>query len=570
MESAGTTETPWWKKTAVYQIYPRSFYDSNGDGIGDLEGIISKLDYIKNLGVETVWFSPIFKSPQKDFGYDISDYRDIAPEYGTMETCERLIKEMHDRDLKIVLDMVLNHTSDEHPWFLESKSSKDNPKRDWYIWRDGKKPNGKKPPTNWNAVTSGNGWHYDPVTNQWFWSQFLAIQPDLNYRNPEVKAEMLDTVRFWLNKGIDGFRLDMISAIYEDAEFHDNPRTWRLIPSEKESGMLFQKPVHTQDHPDTLVFMKELRSVIDEFDPPRFMVGEVSGPLPVLKKYLGDKNDGLNLVFVFQTMTVPLEAKKVKKLMTGIENVFTDPFLSTWVSSNHDRMRRISRLDGKQSQIQRAKLDIALHLTARGVPFLYYGEEIGMENHKLHVKDSLDVMTIKFNKKLSPGFVQFINNIAKSVAKESINRDECRTPMQWNTSDNAGFCPAGITPWLPVTKSYKERNVDAEIHDPNSLFSCFKRFLNARQVTPALNEGSLEMLDTGNAPETLLMYARRAPVEAGLQEAIVMLNFSDKPAKIINNLDEAQVLVSTKADYEPIHGNLIVIGPYEGLVIIKL
>ncbi len=564
-------QDPWWKRTTVYQIYPRSFCDSNGDGVGDLEGIIAKLDYLEDLGVETLWLSPPYKSPQKDFGYDISDYRDIAPEYGTMVTIDKLIKEVHDREMKLVLDMVLNHTSDQHPWFLESKSSKYNEKRDWYIWKDGKKPGGKKPPTNWNAVTSGNGWHYDATTDQWFWSQFLAIQPDLNYRNPDVKKEMLDTCRFWLAKGVDGFRLDMISSIYEDAEFRDNPRTWRLLPSETENAVLFQKPLHTLDHPDTLTFMKELRSVLDDFQPARFMVGEVAGPLPILKKYLGDKADGLNLVFIFQALGLKLEASHIRHFLKGVDDTFPDPFMPTLVFSNHDRMRRISRLGGS---IEKAKLNVALQLTTRGVPFIYQGEEVGMEQHKLSIKNSLDVMVKKFLRppagtgKFPAWLVKGINNIARAAIGESINRDECRTPMQWDETPNAGFCPPGVTPWLPVTPSGAERNVAVESKQPDSLLSCYQRFLKARQVSPALNDGTFELLDQGSA-KNLLMYARRAPTEEGLQETITILNISDKPAKVLNMLDDARVLVSTRASYEPLRGNLILLAPWEGMVVSK-
>ncbi|MBN2153196.1 MAG: alpha-glucosidase [Candidatus Lokiarchaeota archaeon] len=564
-------QDPWWKRTTVYQIYPRSFCDSDGDGIGDLEGIISKLDYLDDLGVETLWLSPPYKSPQKDFGYDISDYRDIAPEYGSLATMDKLIEEVHDREMKIVLDMVLNHTSDQHPWFIESKSSKYNDRRDWYIWRDGKKPGGKKPPTNWNAVTSGNGWHYDPATDQWFWSQFLAIQPDLNYRNPEVKKEMLDVCRFWLDKGVDGFRLDMISSIYEDVQFRDNPSTWRLLPSKTENAMLFQKPLHTLDHPDTLAFMQELRSVLDEYQPARFMVGEVSGPLPVLKNYLGDKAEGLNLVFIFQALGLKLESGRVRRFLKDVDETFPDPFMPTLVFSNHDRMRRISRLGGS---IEKAKLNVALQLTARGVPFIYQGEEIGMEQHKLPLKDTLDVTPKKFIKppagygRVPVWLAQGINNIARAVIGESINRDECRTPMQWDTTPNAGFCPPGVKPWLPVTPSYEERNVAVESTQPDSLLSCYQRFLHAREVSPALNSGTFELLDPGNAKQ-LVMYARRAPTEEGLQETITILNFSDKPAKVLNMLDDARVLVSTRASYEPLRGNLILLAPWEGIVVSK-
>jgi oligo-1,6-glucosidase/alpha-glucosidase len=563
-------ETPWWRATTVYQIYPRSFFDSNDDGIGDLEGIRLKLDYLHDLGVETIWLSPPYKSPQKDFGYDISDYRDIAPEYGTMDTMDRLIEDVHGHDMKIMLDMVLNHTSDEHPWFIKSKSSRDNPKRDWYIWRDGKKPDkkhpgGKKPPTNWNAVTTRNGWHYDPATTQWYWSQFLDVQPDLNYRNPEVKAEMLDTCRFWLEKGADGFRLDMISSIYEDAEFRDNPCTWRLIPSEKDSSQLFQKPVYTLDHPDTFAFMKELRSVIDEFEPPRFMVGEVAGPLPILRKYLGDEQaDGLNLVFMFQSLGLKMKASAFKSLLQKAEQTFVDPYETTWVFSNHDRMRRISRFRG--GSIKKAKLNMAFQLTARGVPFIYQGEEIGMENHNLNLKETLDIVPrhlMRPTGKLPVWFAQPLNSLAKSFAGESLNRDECRTPVQWDDSENAGFCPAGIKPWLPVTPSYKVRNVASESADANSILHCYERFLKARRDEPALNSGSLTVLTKG-IPSAVLAYTRSAP---GHRTCGVFLNFASRVTLALVPEEFTKLVVSTRTDRESILQKALDLGPWEGVVV---
>jgi glycosidase len=244
---AHRSDLPWWKQTTVYQIYPRSFYDRNGDGIGDLEGVIDRLDYLQWLGVETIWLSPFFTSPQADFGYDISDHFDVAPEYGSLEQCHRLFDEAHARGMKVVLDMVLNHTSDQHPWFLESRSSRDNPYRDFYIWRDGRKPNGAAPPNNWSSMLGGSGWNHDPQTDQWYWSSFLPFQPDLNYRNPRVKSAMLDVVRHWLRAGADGFRLDIFNAIYKDASFANNPRSLR-IPSE-DNPAFFQRALHTQNHP---------------------------------------------------------------------------------------------------------------------------------------------------------------------------------------------------------------------------------------------------------------------------------------------------------------------------------
>ncbi|MEJ2249733.1 MAG: alpha-amylase family glycosyl hydrolase, partial [Candidatus Lokiarchaeota archaeon] len=289
----------WWQKTTVYQIYPRSFSDSTGNGIGDLRGIINRLDYLEDLGTETVWFSPFFVSPQQDFGYDIKDFRNIDPQYGTMNDFEELLNKIHNKGMKMILDMVLNHTSSQHPWFIESASSKDSPKRDWYIWVDGKKSNGKAPPNNWKSMTGGSAWKYYDNTDQWVYFHFLPFQPDLNYRNPEVKQEMLNTMRFWLDKGVDGFRLDILHAIYEDPDLKDNPFSWSLLAGDQSTSSFFQKHKFDLNLPETQDFAKELRSVIDEYEPERFLVGEVFGKIEELKKYYGFMNNGLNMVFLF-------------------------------------------------------------------------------------------------------------------------------------------------------------------------------------------------------------------------------------------------------------------------------
>ncbi|MFX0101155.1 MAG: alpha-glucosidase [Candidatus Hodarchaeota archaeon] len=546
---------PWWKKTTVYQIYPRSYFDSNGDGIGDLKGIISKLDYIKSLGVETIWFSPFYDSPQEDFGYDIKNYRGIAPEYGTMEDCEKLIEEIHARGMKIVFDMVLNHTSDKHPWFVESRSSKDNPKRDWYIWRDGRKPKGKKPPNNWQSMTTGSGWHYDETTEQYYWAEFLPFQPDLNFRNPEVKDEMLDTMRFWLEKGADGFRLDIINAVYEDEEFRDNPHSWRLLPSEKSTAMLFVNPIHTLNHPDTLEFMKELRQVTDEFsNPERFIVGEVTAPVNTIKKYLGEKTDGLHTVFTFKTLDVKFKAKDVKKLIIEFDEHFPEPFIPTWVYGNHDRVRSISLVSG---DIPKGKLKAALQLTVRGVPYIYYGEEIGMEQHKIPIKKSKDAVTFKL--KWIPNFVF---ELLRGVIRGYINRDECRTPMQWSGEENVGFCPPSVEPWLPVTKSFPERNVKAEEDDLDSILNCYKRFLKARKETPALNAGEIEVMDSKEIPKDVLYYIRKLDGS----EAHVFLNFNKKAVTFPSPVKGKELLVSTTIKSNPLEGGNLTLLPWEGIV----
>ncbi|HSO36589.1 MAG TPA: alpha-amylase family glycosyl hydrolase, partial [Labilithrix sp.] len=412
----------WWERTTTYQIYPRSFHDTNGDGIGDLQGVIAKLDYLQALGVETLWLSPFFESPQADFGYDISGHRSIAPEYGSMDDCRALIEQVHARGMKIVLDMVLNHTSDQHPWFLESRSSLTSPRRDWYIWRDGKRPDGKAPPNNWRSMLGGSGWRYDEATGQWFYASFLGCQPDLNYRNADVKAAMLDVVRHWLREGADGLRLDIFNAIFKDESFADNPFSWRPVPTEDSPHGFFQRHQHTIDHPDTIAFARELRAVVDELrDPPRFLVGEVFGDAESLKRYCGEAADGLHLVFLFKTMGTRFSGRAVRALVSEFERVFPEPFTPTYVFGNHDRPRFAHRI-GKSRE--KAKLLVALQLTVRGVPFIYYGEEIGMENHDIPLHEGLDPVAARFG---------FVPQWAASWMRRHgilLNRDECRSPMQ--------------------------------------------------------------------------------------------------------------------------------------------
>lgn len=559
MPKDSNSKLPWWKKTIVYQIYPRSFFDSNGDGIGDLKGLISKLDYLKDLGIETIWVSPFFTSPQRDFGYDVTDFKGIDPQYGDMKLCDKLINETHKRDMKIVLDLVLNHTSDQHPWFIESRSSRDNPKRNWYIWKEGK---GKNPPNNWRSMIGGSGWHYDKKTDQWYWAQFLPFQPDLNYRNLEVKETMFDVVRFWLSKKADGFRLDIIDTIYEDAEFRNNPLSIKFIPSDTSIKRFFRNSKYTLDHPDTLEFVKELRKVVDEFDnPPRFMVGEVISDMETIRRYCGEKADGLHSVFLFKSIRTPYKIRKLRELIETYEKYLPEPYIPTWVFTNHDRMRRITRLG---NDINKAKLHAAFQLTVRGVPYIYYGEEIGMESPRMLQKESLDEMALKY--KWIP---QFAFDFIRKVGVESFNRDEQRTPMQWDTSPNAGFCPPDVSPWLPVTPSFKERNVDCEMKNPDSLLNCYKRFLKARQKTPALNSGSIEILELKAAPKDILSYVRTALIKGTEQKAYVFLNFGKKTIIFRSPVKDAKFMVSTSVNSSPIQERNIVLDPQEGIVLLK-
>lgn len=559
MPPASPSPTPWWKETVVYQIYPRSFADADGDGIGDLAGVTARLDYLADLGVETLWLSPFYPSPQADFGYDISDYRGVAPEYGDMAAFDRLLDAAHRRGLRVVLDLVLNHTSDQHPWFVESRAGRDSPKRDWYVWRDGARPGGAAPPNNWFNMIGGRGWHHDPATDQWYWAQFLPFQPDLNYRNPEVRAAMLDVLRFWMAKGVDGFRLDIVNALFEDAEFRDNPFAWKLLPSAEDPGMLFRGTERTLNHPDTLAFMRELRAVVDGFDGrERFLVGEVIAPPAVVREFCGADGDGLHLAFLFEALTLPLDAASVRGLIERFEQQFAAPLLPTWVFGNHDRRRRIARLGGS---LELAKLNAALQLTARGVPFLYNGEEVGIEQHRLPVRDSRDAVVHRFRAWPQPLF-----DLVCTLAGESLNRDECRTPMQWSDAANAGFCPAGVTPWLPVTPSYRERNVAVQQRDPESLWHCYRRLLAARRGSAALRRGSLRLLPAVELPADVVGFVRRADDGAAPREVRVLLNCGATAADVRVG-DGCVPWVSTRSRLPEVRGGTVRLRPREGLLL---
>ena len=535
----------WWQQTSVYQIYPRSFMDSDGDGIGDLKGIISKLDYIQSIGFETIWLSPFYNSPQQDFGYDISDYLSIAPEYGDMETAERLIKEVHKRDMKIVFDMVMNHTSVEHPWFKESRSSADNPRRNWYIWQKGK--DGRQPPNNWKCMIGGSGWQYDKTTGDWFWASFLPFQPDLNYHNPEVKKVMFDVVRFWLKKGVDGFRLDIFNAIYKDLSFRNNPPSLRPLPSESNSDGFFQKLKYNINNPMNFTFARELRQVIDEFQQPeRFLVGEVFGKDDIIKKYLGENHDGLNLIFLFEILKFKFQASFFKNAILNFEKHFPYPYTPTYVYSNHDRLRSIYKL-GNDSE--KAKIIAVFQMMARGVPFTYMGEEIGMEELFIPFKDGLDPLAQKY--KWVPLFLV-------KLVKMSLNRDGCRTPMQWDSTQNAGFSATKDKTWLPVNNNYKRINVDNQIHDRLSLLNTYKQLLSIRKKYDAVRKGDIEIAKSPYAD--VLIFKRTYPGDT----LYVALNFGEKTRNIQLEMNYEEIYSTGSLK---IIDNKVVMGRISGIIL---
>lgn len=507
------SKNPWWQTTTIYQIYPRSYKDSNGDGIGDIPGIIDKLDYLKDLGFETLWFSPFFSSPQQDWGYDISNYRDIAPEYGTLNDAERLIEEIHRRDMKVIFDLVLNHSSDQHPWFIESSSSRDNPRSDWYIWRDGKGAN--KPPNNWKALPGGSGWHYHPGREQWYYASFLPFQPDLNFRNPAVKEEMFQIARFWLEKGVDGFRLDIFHAIYKGEHFQDNPLHWSYLPKDDKVGF-FTEWKYTVSLPETIQLAHELRQFMDSFNPERFMVGEIFAEDRIIKKYLGDGSNGMHAIFLWDLMDFSFQADFFWDVLHKYEMTYPKPYSPILVLGNHDSRRWIDRIAGN---LPKAKLITLLQLTARGVPVVYYGEEIGLPEGRMPAGKSLDPVGQRYA--WAPNWLLKILNLY-------VNRDNCRTPMAWDDSSQGGFTSGSKEPWLPLSAAPSTANVNTQSEDPDSLLNWYRSVLEFRKGSMALKSGTLQLLPRHFAQEGLLGYTRESETE----KLMVVFNFSDKSLEI--------------------------------------
>ncbi len=536
----------WWKKTTVYQIYPRSWKDTNGDGIGDIQGIINQLDYLKELGYETIWISPFTQSPQRDFGYDISDYRTISPQYGTMELFDKLVQEVHRRGMKLVFDLVMNHTSDQHAWFKESASSRNNPKADWYIWKDGKGKDGTKRPNNWRAMSGNWAWTYSAERKQFYYNAFLPFQPDLNYKNPAVKQAMFDVARYWLNKGVDGFRLDIISAIYEDSLLRNNPFSFRITPSDKSLTIFFQHVKNNFLQEPSFGFSTELRSVIDEFDKPeRVLIGESHGDEHLIHRFCQDNGkNGLHLVFLFKAVSTPFKARKYNKMTATFEKYFAEPLMPTLVFSNHDRTRTITRLGGS---VEKRKLQTLFQFSARGVPITYFGEEIGIPRVRIPLKQGKDAIAIQNNK-----LPQFMVDLAK----ENLNRDECRTPMLWDSSSNAGFCPDTTTPWLPVAKNFKEINVEKQLGESSSLLNFYKKVIHFRNQTPAWREGSMEIAQNLCSRKVLAYYRQAAD-----KKYLVLLNMSNSRVKNISVAGD--VIISTHPAI-----NKTELMPYEGRVIV--
>ena len=487
----------WWQDAVFYELYPRSFADSNNNGIGDLNGITSKLDYLKELGVDAIWISPCFPSPQVDFGYDVSDYENIDPMYGTLADFDTLASEAKKRGIHIILDFVVNHTSDQHKWFLDSKSSKTSEHRDWYIWRDGKGP--AEPPNNWTSTFGGSAWKFDPTTNQYYYHYFYAAQPDLNWRNPAVENAMLDVTRWWYKHGVSGFRLDAVDTLFEDPNLKDNP----LVGGKNAFGDPIENEIYNKKLPEIHDVMKKLRSAADESN--AVLIGETwTKNIDELKEYYGKHNDELQMPMDFLFTTV--DKLSPAAFREQIASVNASGGWPVYVLGNHDKARSYNRYgDGKNNDAI-AKLMAGFYLTLRGSPIMYYGEEIGMENNdpkrKEDVKDPIGIT---------------------AWPKEK-GRDGERTPMQWDGSANAGFSTA--KPWLPVPPSYKTHNVADELKDPNSVLSFYKEVLKARHTNLALINGSYTPLNEND--QNVLSYLRAYKDQA----VLVALNMSGTEQKV--------------------------------------
>jgi alpha-glucosidase len=509
---------PWWQTGVIYQIYPRSFQDTNGDGIGDLRGITQRLPYLKELGVDAIWLSPIFPSLMADFGYDISDYTGIDPLFGSLDDFDALLAAAHSQGLKVILDLVPNHTSDRHPWFLESRASRRSRKRDWYIWRDPAANGG--PPNNWLSGFGGSAWEYDAATGQYYYHAFLAAQPDLNWRNPAVRSAIYEVMRFWLRRGVDGFRVDVLWHLIKDDEFRDNPPNADFRATDPPHHRLV--PLYTADRPEMHDVIAEMRRVADEFSD-RVLIGEIYLPLERLVAYYGRDLAGMHLPFNFSLLSTSWHAPSLARLVAEYEAALPAGGWPNWVLGNHDRSRIASRVGPEQ-----ARIAAMLLLTLRGTPTMYYGDEIAMQDVAIaQVRDPLE----------------------KNVPGRGLGRDGCRTPMQWDSTPHAGF--SSVEPWLPLGGALDEHNVLAQRSDKASVYCLYRRLLDLRRKRPALSLGGYGSV---RADGNVLVFTRKHEDE----QVLVALNFAGEPVAASLPSGEGRLLVSSAGDRvsEPVRGSL--------------
>jgi alpha-glucosidase len=518
----------WWQRGIIYQVYPRSFQDSDGDGVGDLAGIARRLDHLAWLGVDALWLSPIYPSPMADFGYDVSDYCAVAPVFGTLADFDRLAAEAHARGLKLILDFVPNHSSDQHPWFVESRASRASPRRDWYIWRDAAPGGG--PPTNWLSHFGGVAWEWDGATGQYYLHSFLKEQPDLNWRNPDVRRAMYDAMRFWLDRGVDGFRVDVLWLLLKDDQFRDNPPNPAWHPGSRSHDRLL--PLYTADQPEMHEVVAEMRRVLDAYEE-RVLIGEIYLPPERLVAYYGRDLAGAHLPFNFQLLLTRWDAAEIARAVTGYEALLPEGAWPNWVLGNHDNRRLATRVGAAQ-----ARVAAMLLLTLRGTPTIYYGEEIGMEDVPIPaalVQDPAE--------RNEPGL--------------GLGRDPERTPMPWDGSPAGGFTDG--RPWLPLGPDCAARNVAALADDPASILSLYRQLIALRRGSAALASGAIEAVA---ADGDVLTYGRRT----GDEPLSIFLNLGDEPRQV--PVPRGRVLLSTHLDRggETVAG-IVRLRPAEGIVV---
>jgi alpha-glucosidase len=530
-------QTPWWQEAVFYHIYLRSFMDSNGDGLGDIPGLISRLDHLKgspeSLGIDAIWLSPFYPSPDKDFGYDVADYCNVDPRFGTIADFDRLISEAHNRGIRIMIDLVFNHSSDQHPWFMESRSSKNNPKRDWYIWGDARP--GKRWPNNWQSIFGGKAWEWDEATHQFYYHMFLKEQPDLNWRNAEVQKRLMETVQFWLDRGVDGFRLDVFNLWFKHPDFPDNPPRIGLRGYER------QRHDYDIDQPEMHDALFKFRELLNDY-PDSVTIGEFLGNDPkIAASYCGEKQ--LHMIFNFNFTWCPWNPAKFQKNILEWERTLGDSGWPSYVLSNHDGPRRHISRYGKRHPDEVAKVAAMMLLTLRGTPFLYYGEEIGMLDVPLRRSQLVDPISRRY--------------------WPIHSRDQGRTPMQWDSSLHAGFTTG--TPWLPVHPNISTRNVTDQCSDPHSVFSFYRDLLRLRRESTILRRGNFIPLQS--RPKVGLAYLR----SEGDNHALIGLNFIGKSIRIPFDRDlphdSWKVAISSHHSQDvQIHRNEMILKPFEAVI----
>ena len=530
MES--NNEYIWWKHGVIYHLYPRSFSDSNNDGNGDLRGIISKLPYLNDLGIDAIWLSPIYDSPMRDNGYDVRDFREIGNIFGTLDDFKKLLEKAHLLNIRIIMDMILNHTSDQHPWFIESRSSVNNPKRDWYLWKKGRKP--RFYPNNWRSAFGGSAWEYDKQTGQYYLHTFLKEQPDLNWRNKELRKQFYDEMKFWLDMGVDGFRLDVINMIIKDKKYRNNPSLIKLLfPNAK---------ILSRNRPNSYKIVRKLRQIINEY-PEKTLIGEIYNTPPgdsrLVGSYLGNGKDSLNMAFDFSLFFKGWNAHKYFDAINSLYYEIPEKGWPCFVLSNHDLSRSISRF-GKHGH-EKALMAAVLLLTLKGTPFIYYGEEIGMRSTKLRKSQIVDPL----GKKLWPWYK---------------GRDHSRSPMQWDNSKYAGFSEK--KPWLPLASEYDTFNVETQSNNPSSLLNNYKKLIKLRKKHSPLSKG--EWLPLVKGKNNIIAYDRYYKGE----RITVAMNFSSKTSSLKLNYKQYRFLYTTHPEtLSTLTTTTLVLMPFQAIIL---